>query len=164
MTTSPTEQPLSLQVLFLILILCTLLCPERKLGWKMRRPTEEAARKYMRSETGFACERVGERETGCRVRTRWRHTRQGSFMTTVAMSGSKKKLVDCGACVCACLLPVVWLTQFAKELHSQGSIDEEKQHEEETKISHLKGFSDVRSSSARILKSIFISEPLKKSF
>lgn len=40
-------------------------------------------------------------------------------------------------CVCVCLLPVVWLTQFAKELHSQRSVDEEEQHEEETEISHL---------------------------
>lgn len=46
-------------------------------------------------------------------------------------------------CVCVrlagwvCLLPVVWLTQFAKELHSQRSVDEEEQHEEKTKISHL---------------------------
>lgn len=39
--------------------------------------------------------------------------------------------------VCLCFLPVVWLTQFAKELHSQRSIDEEEQHEEETEISHL---------------------------
>lgn len=34
-------------------------------------------------------------------------------------------------------LPVMWLTQFAEELHSQRSVDEEEQHEEESKISHL---------------------------
>ncbi len=31
----------------------------------------------------------------------------------------------------------VWLTQFAEELHSQRSVDEEEQHEEEAEISHL---------------------------
>lgn len=36
-----------------------------------------------------------------------------------------------------CFLCVVRLTQFAKELHSQRSVDEEEQHEEETKISNL---------------------------
>lgn len=47
------------------------------------------------------------------------------------------KLVCERSRVCVCLLPVVGLTQFAKELHSQRSVDEEEQHEEETEISHL---------------------------
>lgn len=40
-------------------------------------------------------------------------------------------------CARVCFLPVMWLTQFAEELHSQRSVDEEEQHEEESKISHL---------------------------
>ncbi len=36
-----------------------------------------------------------------------------------------------------CFPKAVRLTQFAKELHSQRSVDEEEQHEEETEISHL---------------------------
>lgn len=45
-------------------------------------------------------------------------------------------------CVFVCDLPVVWLTQFAKELHSQRSIDEEEEHEEQTQISHLEEICD----------------------
>lgn len=30
------------------------------------------------------------------------------------------------------------LTQFSKELHSQSSIDEKKEHEEQPKVPHLK--------------------------
>lgn len=49
------------------------------------------------------------------------------------------KLVDCACVRVLCLLVVAWLTQFAEELHSQRSVDEEEQHEEETEISHLEG-------------------------
>lgn len=46
---------------------------------------------------------------------------------------------DCDSLFFFSLKPwaVVWLTQFAKQLHSQGCVDEEEQHEEETEVSHL---------------------------
>lgn len=38
---------------------------------------------------------------------------------------------------CVCVLPVAGLTQSAKELNSQRSVDEEEEHEEKAQVSHL---------------------------
>jgi len=47
-------------------------------------------------------------------------------------------------CVCVCECVCVRLTQFSEELHSQRSVDEEEQHEEEAQISHLESRAQVR--------------------